>query len=59
MFFTKKSFNSKVYGWSRKDRMPNVGDELARKIVKEILLFNDINDTDFSKKFNRQKIMSI
>lgn len=59
MFFIKKSFSSKVYGWSRKDKLPNVGDELARKIVKEILLFNDIDNTDFSKKFNNKKLMSI
>ncbi len=59
MFFTKKSFNSKVYGWSRKDKIPNVGDELARKIVKEIVLFNDINEVDFSSQHQNKKLMSI
>lgn len=59
MFLFKKSFDSKVYGWSRKDNIPNVGDELARKIVREILLFNDINETDFLKKIKNQKLMSI
>lgn len=53
MFLFKKSFNSKVYGWSRNDGIPNVGDELARKIVKEILLFNDIDEKqNFQKNSN-------
>nr|WP_180092055.1 polysaccharide pyruvyl transferase family protein [Acinetobacter sp. YH16040] len=39
--------------------MPNVGDELARKIVKEVVLFNDINEVDFSSRYKNKKLMSI
>ena len=54
----KKKFDTKVYGWKRKDGLPNVGDELAKKIVKEILLFRDIDKNKFSKKY-KGKLLSI
>lgn len=51
MIFPKKKFDSKVYGWKRNDGIPNIGDELARKIVKAIILFRDIEMNNFSNKF--------
>lgn len=58
MIFFKKKFDRKVYGWKRSDGQPNVGDELAIKVVKQILLSRDIAFDEFVDD-NSQKLLSI
>lgn len=55
--FTKK-FDRKVYGWKRKDGRPNVGDELAIKIVKQMLFNRDIDFNCFVESSSR-KLLSV
>ncbi|GAA5000608.1 polysaccharide pyruvyl transferase family protein [Acinetobacter puyangensis] len=53
----QSAFNKRIFGWKRGDNQPNVGDELAIKIVKEILAFRDINENFFRNR--KGKLLSI